>query len=156
MSVLHAARNEAGRLARASAVSVKVGLVRSIGILDGISRVRPSWKFRLALSRNLIGARALFLGHKAKMQNAFSYFFLVPGKWLFGNTFSRLGTAEDSFWRELDARSYRQLESSMNSANLRTKPRDMRTRRKCTVLLAITSATHHISSGAHRDHFTPN
>jgi hypothetical protein len=70
--------------------------------------------------KNLIDARALFLSHIAEMQKAFSYFSSVLDKWLLGKTFFALGPAEDSFWRELVARSYMQLESSKNSANLRT------------------------------------
>jgi hypothetical protein len=60
---------------------------------------------------------------------------LFLGKWLFNNTFlAHLNGGKIPF-EELVALTYMQRESSMNSANLRTKARNMRTRRKRTVLL---------------------
>ena len=91
---------------------------------------RRSHKISLALARYSSGMR-----RKCKCLFMLS---IVRDKWLFANMFFAVGTLEDCFWRVLVARSYMQLESSMNSANLRTKPRNMRTRRRRTVLLAIT------------------
>ena len=60
---------------------------------------------------------------------------LVLGKLLFYKTFLALWNGGKIPFGELVALTYMQCESSMNSANLRTKARNMRTRRKRTVLL---------------------
>lgn len=73
---------------------------------------------------------------------------LLLGKWLFYNTFLARWNDGKITFGELVALTYMQRESSMNSDNLRTKTRNMRTRRKRKVLLLPQPNT--VPIGAHR------